>query len=612
MKKLILPLLISGALLSQSALATQSQRAVSYLTSWGGISADSVETLKEATANTLLLSFGSWDAQGNISSSDNIIAMPTYDPWFIQASAYSAWTQLKLAQPNKKMMVAFGGETYEAMWAYLATPQTRESLAQNLVKLLNTNFPVYKKNLKPEEMVGECLYANWEGKCDMAVNQLAGTVQLDGIDFDFEKSARLTPEENDNLLDLAKRVRELLGASSGKKLISLTTYNVGADPESCQSNQVTENCSFVEAGRSSHHGEVLPLLNKGKNTFDFFNVMAYDAGSNFKYDVAMANYARAVGNKNKIVLGQTINSQWGPNGRFAESRQNNVNRAGWQAENGYGGFFVWTLGANDQQQSLSHQVDYFNEMKQRADQMFNDGNHGPDNVAPTVPTNLAVLKNDKTITLTWHPSSDNVGVAEYFIMRDGVQVGTAKENQWEDTKIELGGVHYSYVVKAVDAAGNVSDASNTVEVKTIEASDSLPAAPTGLSLVSVGETNANIKWNSVSGAVKYYVLRDGVKVGTVTENQFSDSGLKAATTYSYTLQSENSKGQTSSASAALKVKTKDSTSAPAPESEWKSGTVYKSGDTVTYQGKEYRCLQGHSAFPHWAPDLAPALWQVIR
>ena len=636
MKKLTLPLLIGGALLAQSAFAAQGQYAVSYLTSWGGIGAGSVETLKDVKANTLLLSFGGWDANGNISSSDNIVSMPTYDPWYIQASAYSGWSGLKLARPGIKMMVAFGGETYESMWAYLASPQTRENLAQNLVKMLQTNYPVYQKNLKPEEMTGQCLHTNWSGACDMGVNQLAGTVQLDGIDFDFEKVARLTPEENDNVLAVAKRVRELLNASGSKKLISLTTYHVGADPVACQSSTVTENCSFTESSRSSHHGEVLPLLTKGKDVFDFFNVMAYDAGRNFKYDVAMANYARAVGDKRKIVLGQTINSQWGPEGRFVENRQTNVNRAGWQAENGYGGFFIWTLGANDQQTSLAQQVDYFNEMKERADLMSGD-QAVPDVTAPTAPTGLRVMANDKTIMLVWQPSTDNVGVMSYSILRNGVAVGSTTDTRWTDTNTELGGVTYRYTVKARDAAGNLSEASNQVEVKTApapEAGSVAPAAPASLSLISAGETNLSIKWKGVSGAVKYQVLRDGIRVGTLAGTQFTDTGLKAATTYSYTVVAENAKGQTSLASAALKVKTQASAVAPAPapaptpapapaptpepapapspSAAWKTGVNYKPGDIVTYKGKEYRCLQGHPSMAHWTPEATQSLWQVIR
>ncbi|MGU3524780.1 carbohydrate-binding protein [Enterobacteriaceae bacterium C23F] len=611
MKKLTLPLLISGALLAQSAFAADAQRAVSYLTSWGGVNAESVDTLKDVTANTLLLSFGGWNASGAIASSDNIVGVPAYDPWYIQASANTAWTQLKLAQPGKKMMVAFGGETYESMWAYLDNAQTRETLAQNLVKLLKTDFPVYKKNLKPEEMVGDCLHTNWNGQCDMGVNQLAGTVQLDGIDFDFEKVARLTEKENDNVLALAKRVRELLKASGTQKLISLTTYHVGADPESCQSNTVTENCSFVESARSSHHGEALPLLTKGKDVFDFFNVMAYDAGQNFKYDVAMANYARAVGDKSKIVLGQTINDQWGPNGRFVESRTNNVNRAGWQAEQGYGGFFIWTLGSNNQQLSLTQQVDYFNEMKQRADQMGGGDRPDVDDIAPTAPSDLKLMDNGQTITLAWQPSSDNVGVKGYKVQRNGVEVGSAIDTRWTDTQVELGGVLYRYTVKAFDAAGNISGASNVLEVKTGEVSDTAPAAPTGLSLVNAGETNLTIKWSSVTGAVKYHVSRDGVKVNSVTGTQFADSGLTANTSYSYTVVAENSKGQTSLASAALKVKTLEGSVTPEPEGEWKIGVNYKPGDEVSYKGKTYRCLQAHPSMAHWAPADVPALWKAL-
>jgi chitinase len=612
MKKLTLPLLIGSALLAQSAFAADSQRAVTYFTSWGGIQPSFVDTMKEAQADTLLLSFGGWDASGNLSSSDNIVAVPKYDPWYINSPAYVVWSQLKLAQPQKKMMLALGGETYSNMWSYLSSAQTREALAQNLVKLLRTDFPVYKKNLTPGEMVGECQHTDWSGKCDMSLYQKAGTVQLDGIDFDFEKPERVTVQENENLLALAKRVRELLKSSGSKKLLSLTTYHVGADPDSCMNSQVTQDCSFVESARSSHHGEVLPLLKQGKDVFDFFNVMAYDAGPRFKYDVAMNNYARAVGDKSKIVLGMTINSQWGPEGRFVESRSTNVERAGWQAQQGYGGFFIWTLGASDQQLAISQQVDYFNEMKQRADLMSPD-RPDADDIAPTAPTGLKVLNNSATITLAWQPSSDNVGVVKYQIYRNGTAVGSATDTQWTDRAVETGGVKYRYSVKALDAANNLSGASNEVEVETIQADRERPAAPQGLSQVSASETGLSVKWNAVQQAVKYQVWRDEVLIRTVAGTQFSDSGLRAGTTYSYHVIAENAAGLTSAASQTLKAKTSDSTVTPEPgEGEWKSGVNYKTGDIVTYQGKRYRCLQAHPSMPHWAPSDVPALWQLKR
>jgi predicted carbohydrate-binding protein with CBM5 and CBM33 domain len=45
---------------------------------------------------------------------------------------------------------------------------------------------------------------------------------------------------------------------------------------------------------------------------------------------------------------------------------------------------------------------------------------------------------------------------------------------------------------------------------------------------------------------------------------------------------------------------------------WASGSRYAVGDTVTYNGKTYRCLQAHTALdPNWTPPATPALWQEI-
>ncbi|WP_346218109.1 carbohydrate-binding protein, partial [Amycolatopsis pretoriensis] len=38
-------------------------------------------------------------------------------------------------------------------------------------------------------------------------------------------------------------------------------------------------------------------------------------------------------------------------------------------------------------------------------------------------------------------------------------------------------------------------------------------------------------------------------------------------------------------------------------------TAYKVGDTVTYNGVSYRCIQPHTAIAGWEPPNTPALWQ---
>lgn len=319
----------------------------------------------DSNTDTIFLSFGQWDSNGNITTSDGIAETPDYDPYWLPP-AYQAWTQWKLDNPNKKIMIAFGGQTYESIWSHISTQEQRDELTKNLVEMRNKSYPVYKKNLTEDEIVGECLSKNWDGSCNTSNYQLAGYVQLDGFDFDFEKAARITQEESNNLLSLVTNIRN---ESTLKTILSLTTYHVGADPIECSNNTVYENCSYTENERSSHHGEVTELLKKSSNIFDIFNVMAYDAGKNFRYDIAMKNYANAVGDKSKVLLGITNNKQWGPkpSGPFLQSHEANLERAEWQAKNGYGGMFLWALGANTEQLSMAKQVSDFNEMIARSE-----------------------------------------------------------------------------------------------------------------------------------------------------------------------------------------------------------------------------------------------------
>lgn len=89
-----------------------------------------------------------------------------------------------------------------------------------------------------------------------------------------------------------------------------------------------------------------------------------------------------------------------------------------------------------------------------------------DKEAPTVPGTLASkVQTKSTITLQWNASADNVKVKEYEIYRDGKKIGTSNKTSFTDKGL-VSGKAYSYVVKAVDTSGNVSDASSAVRVKT--------------------------------------------------------------------------------------------------------------------------------------------------
>ncbi|MGO4276113.1 discoidin domain-containing protein, partial [Paenibacillus sp. TAF58] len=67
---------------------------------------------------------------------------------------------------------------------------------------------------------------------------------------------------------------------------------------------------------------------------------------------------------------------------------------------------------------------------------------------------------------SWTASTDNVAVTEYNVYRDGTLVGSSTTTSYSDTGLNAS-TAYSYTVKAVDAAANLSAASNTASATTL-------------------------------------------------------------------------------------------------------------------------------------------------
>jgi hypothetical protein len=94
------------------------------------------------------------------------------------------------------------------------------------------------------------------------------------------------------------------------------------------------------------------------------------------------------------------------------------------------------------------------------------GSGAGDTQAPTVPAELATTDTTATsVTLSWQPSTDNVGVTGYDVYRGTTKVGTATTTTYTDTDLTPA-TAYDYTVRAVDAAGNASAASNSVTATT--------------------------------------------------------------------------------------------------------------------------------------------------
>jgi chitodextrinase len=89
----------------------------------------------------------------------------------------------------------------------------------------------------------------------------------------------------------------------------------------------------------------------------------------------------------------------------------------------------------------------------------------PDTTPPSAPSGLTGTATATSVDLSWSASTDDNGVTGYRVVRDGTVVQTVTGLTYTDTGLTPG-TTYHYVVRAVDAAGNVSDDSNELVVQT--------------------------------------------------------------------------------------------------------------------------------------------------
>jgi endoglucanase len=188
------------------------------------------------------------------------------------------------------------------------------------------------------------------------------------------------------------------------------------------------------------------------------------------------------------------------------------------------------------------------------------GGGGGDTTAPSAPTNLSSPSHtSSSVSLTWSASTDNVGVTGYQVFRGSTQVGTATTTSFTDTGLAAS-TAYSYTVKAVDAAANVSAASNAVSVTTSAASGDTtpPSAPANLASPSHTSSSVSLSWSASTdnvGVTGYNVYNGSTLAATVTTTSATVSGLAASTAYTFTVKAKDAAGNLSVASNAVTVTT---------------------------------------------------------
>jgi len=182
-----------------------------------------------------------------------------------------------------------------------------------------------------------------------------------------------------------------------------------------------------------------------------------------------------------------------------------------------------------------------------------------DTRAPSAPADLAWSNDGMTVTLSWQASTDDVGVTGYELYYGLFDLGAFAQTSVDLIGFKVG-TPYTFAVKARDAAGNLSAASNQVTVLLGLARDTTPpSAPTGLSASNVTDTSLTLRWTASTddvAVVLYQVYAGGaLKATTVGSTSAALSGLAANTSYSLTVKALDAAENASEPSAALTVKT---------------------------------------------------------
>jgi len=152
-----------------------------------------------------------------------------------------------------------------------------------------------------------------------------------------------------------------------------------------------------------------------------------------------------------------------------------------------------------------------------------------------------------SLTLNWTAASDNVGVTNYKIFQDNTLIATVGDILTYDVTGLNPATLYSFYITALDAEGNESADSNTVQGLTIDIDP--PVIGVLSTPVNIEQTSMTLNWTAATdnvGVTNYNIYKDGVleeQVGNVLT--YNVSGLNPATTYTFYITALDDEGNES-------------------------------------------------------------------
>lgn len=187
------------------------------------------------------------------------------------------------------------------------------------------------------------------------------------------------------------------------------------------------------------------------------------------------------------------------------------------------------------------------------------GEESVDTEAPTAPTTLTTSNiQTNSLRLNWNASTDNIGVTAYEVL----QGSTVLNDNVTGTSLDVTGLKctttYNFTVRAKDATGNRSAASNTVYATTVYCSDKdtqAPTVPTNLTAANATDTSLTLVWTASTdnvGVTGYDVYQNGKLLNSnVTSTSLVVTGLNCNAEYSFNVRAKDAAGNQSANSGGL-------------------------------------------------------------
>lgn len=197
-----------------------------------------------------------------------------------------------------------------------------------------------------------------------------------------------------------------------------------------------------------------------------------------------------------------------------------------------------------------------------------------DDTPPSIPTNLRkVSVGSDFIAIAWDQSTDaGSGVDYYEIYRGPTLIANVSTNYYTDSGLDPS-TSYTYHLKAVDNAGNISSFSEglTLSTDSLNGDTSAPTVPGGFNGEQVDNTSIKLNWNpSVdsggSGLAGYQIFRQDYAnynspIGVVNSSttSFTNVGLTPGNSYTYRIRAYDGAGNYSDFTGSITINMVDDT-----------------------------------------------------